>query len=156
MNALKGRGGVWRSGGARLAQMSGPLRVAVVVSADQVPVHSARHGGRRGERPAELVQQPVGLVTGVSVRWSGLRVGRLRRPREGHEPPLRPAPLSCRTLARQATAAQARMLGGVTRVTRRFWRTPEETPESWVGANPEETNTSSPTNSASPARPGQP
>jgi MFS family permease len=48
--------------GTWFAQIGGPLRVAVVVGADQPPVRAARHHRRYGERPAQLLQQAVRLA----------------------------------------------------------------------------------------------
>src|SRR5215469_16360617 len=50
------------SGRAGLGQVGVPLRVAVVACADQPPVHAAGHRGHAPERPAQLLDQPVGLA----------------------------------------------------------------------------------------------
>lgn len=51
-----------RSGGARLGQVGGPLRVAVVDSADQPPVRAAGHRRVAAQAPAELLDQAVRLA----------------------------------------------------------------------------------------------
>jgi hypothetical protein len=68
-----GRGSGVRYGGSRdkaaaglgssgLTQISGPLGVAVVLSAHQPPVGAAWYCRRHRQRPAELVEHPVGLA----------------------------------------------------------------------------------------------
>jgi len=44
------------------AKIGGPLRIAVIMSADQPPVSAARHHRRDGERPAQLFEQAVRLA----------------------------------------------------------------------------------------------
>jgi MFS family permease len=46
----------------RFAEIGGPLRIAVVVGADQPPVRAARHHRRDGKRPAKFLKQPVRLA----------------------------------------------------------------------------------------------
>src|SRR6516225_8915577 len=48
--------------GARLGQVGGPLRVAVVGGPDQAPVRAAGHRGHAAQGPAEFLDQPVGLA----------------------------------------------------------------------------------------------
>src|SRR5260370_36254906 len=48
--------------GARLGQVGGPLRIAVVGGSDQPPVCPARYRRHAAQAPAEFVDQPVGLA----------------------------------------------------------------------------------------------
>lgn len=48
--------------GTGFAKIGGPLRIAVMMSADQPPVRAARHHRWDGERPAQLLQQAVRLA----------------------------------------------------------------------------------------------
>src|SRR6266536_4582128 len=57
------------SGGVRLGEIGGPLRVALVVRADQPPVHAARNHRDGAQLPAEFLEQAVGLA--VIARHAG-------------------------------------------------------------------------------------